>query len=75
MFALKSFNYDILQSELKVFEIHCNTVYFQLTVYNYKGSPCYRCLHPLPPNPQFVTNCSDGGVLGVGESNYCSFQK
>ncbi|XP_037603467.1 adenylyltransferase and sulfurtransferase MOCS3 [Sebastes umbrosus] len=37
----------------------------QLTVYNYHGGPCYRCLYPLPPPPETVTNCSDGGVLGV----------
>ncbi|XP_017567358.1 adenylyltransferase and sulfurtransferase MOCS3 isoform X1 [Pygocentrus nattereri] len=37
----------------------------QLTVYNYKGGPCYRCLYPTPPPPETVTNCSDGGVLGV----------
>ncbi|VDO05753.1 unnamed protein product, partial [Haemonchus placei] len=41
----------------------------QLTVYNYtdddgKRSPCYRCLFPTPPNPEHVTNCSEGGVLG-----------
>ncbi|XP_025090716.1 adenylyltransferase and sulfurtransferase MOCS3-like [Pomacea canaliculata] len=37
----------------------------QLTVYNYRGGPCYRCLYPKPPPPETVTNCSDGGVLGV----------
>ncbi|XP_067120551.1 adenylyltransferase and sulfurtransferase MOCS3 [Centruroides vittatus] len=37
----------------------------QLTVYNYDGGPCYRCLFPVPPPPETVTNCSDGGVLGV----------
>ncbi|KAJ8662138.1 hypothetical protein O0I10_001831 [Lichtheimia ornata] len=37
----------------------------QLTVYNYNGGPCYRCLHPVPPPAETVTNCSDGGVLGV----------
>ncbi|KAJ1985497.1 hypothetical protein H4R33_003999 [Dimargaris cristalligena] len=37
----------------------------QLTVYNYAGGPCYRCLFPVPPPPETVTNCSDGGVLGV----------
>ncbi|VDN25749.1 unnamed protein product, partial [Cylicostephanus goldi] len=26
--------------------------------------PCYRCLFPIPPNPDHVTNCSEGGVLG-----------
>ncbi|PIK54760.1 putative adenylyltransferase and sulfurtransferase MOCS3-like, partial [Apostichopus japonicus] len=29
------------------------------------GRPCYRCLFPRPPPPETVTNCSDGGVLGV----------
>ncbi|KAI9278210.1 adenylyltransferase [Phascolomyces articulosus] len=37
----------------------------QLTVYNHNGGPCYRCIHPVPPPPETVTNCSDGGVLGV----------
>ncbi|KAJ3413200.1 Molybdenum cofactor synthesis protein 3 [Chytridiales sp. JEL 0842] len=37
----------------------------QLTVYNYRGGPCYRCLFPTPPPPETVTNCSEGGVLGV----------
>ncbi|CAI2175944.1 18088_t:CDS:2 [Funneliformis geosporum] len=37
----------------------------QLTIYNYKGGPCYRCLFPKPPPPESVLNCSDGGVLGV----------
>ncbi|CAK8684933.1 unnamed protein product [Clavelina lepadiformis] len=43
----------------------------QLTIYHYKApdeenyGPCYRCLYPNPPAPETVTNCSDGGVLGV----------
>ncbi|KAJ3290972.1 Molybdenum cofactor synthesis protein 3 [Borealophlyctis nickersoniae] len=37
----------------------------QLTVYNHQGGPCYRCIFPKPPPPETVTNCSDGGVLGV----------
>ncbi|EDV23657.1 uncharacterized protein TRIADDRAFT_50356 [Trichoplax adhaerens] len=37
----------------------------QLTVYNCNNGPCYRCLFPTPPPPETVTNCSDGGVLGV----------
>ena len=39
----------------------------QLTVYNYPPGigPTYRCLFPAPPNPDTVTNCSDGGVVGV----------
>ena len=39
----------------------------QLTTYNYEGGPCYRCLFPKPPPPETVTNCSDGGVLGVSK--------
>ncbi|XP_053317234.1 adenylyltransferase and sulfurtransferase MOCS3 isoform X1 [Spea bombifrons] len=37
----------------------------QLTVYNHQGGPCYRCLFPTPPPPETVTNCADGGVLGI----------
>ncbi|KAI8895728.1 hypothetical protein BC833DRAFT_600248 [Globomyces pollinis-pini] len=37
----------------------------QLTVYNYNNGPCYRCIFPKPPPPETVTNCNDGGVLGV----------
>ena len=37
----------------------------QLTVYNYKNGPTYRCVFPEPPPPETVTNCSDGGVIGV----------
>ncbi|GBB86036.1 hypothetical protein RclHR1_12490003 [Rhizophagus clarus] len=37
----------------------------QLTVYNYKRGPCYRCLFPKPPPPESILNCADGGILGV----------
>ncbi|KAK8691148.1 hypothetical protein V6N13_074667 [Hibiscus sabdariffa] len=37
----------------------------QLTVYNYKGGPCYRCLFPTPPPTSACQRCSDSGVLGV----------
>ena len=33
-----------------------------MSVYNYKGGPCYRCLNPNPPS--YVGGCSDLGVLG-----------
>ncbi|OBZ90731.1 Adenylyltransferase and sulfurtransferase MOCS3 [Choanephora cucurbitarum] len=37
----------------------------QLTVYNYKNSPCFRCLHPVPPPAATVGRCVDSGVLGL----------
>ncbi|EXB63276.1 Adenylyltransferase and sulfurtransferase MOCS3 [Morus notabilis] len=37
----------------------------QLTVYNYNGGPCYRCLFPTPPPSTACQRCSDSGVLGV----------
>ncbi|XP_029449959.1 adenylyltransferase and sulfurtransferase MOCS3 isoform X2 [Rhinatrema bivittatum] len=37
----------------------------QLTIFNYHGSPCYRCLFPVPPPLETVTNCADSGVLGI----------
>ncbi|KAG0473507.1 hypothetical protein HPP92_014888 [Vanilla planifolia] len=37
----------------------------QLTVYHYKGGPCYRCLFPIPPPTAACQRCSDSGVLGV----------
>ncbi|KAM9064599.1 adenylyltransferase and sulfurtransferase MOCS3 [Sarcophilus harrisii] len=37
----------------------------QLTVYHYGDGPCYRCVFPRPPPAETVTNCADGGVLGV----------
>ncbi|PRQ31958.1 putative transferase [Rosa chinensis] len=37
----------------------------QLTVYNYNGGPCYRCLFPTPPPTTACQRCSDSGVLGV----------
>jgi len=37
----------------------------QVTVFNYKHGPTYRCLFPEPPAPGEVPNCSDIGVIGV----------
>lgn len=36
----------------------------QLTTYNFQGSPCYRCIYPVPPAASLVVNCDAGGVLG-----------
>jgi adenylyltransferase/sulfurtransferase len=37
----------------------------QLSVFNFKGGPTYRCLFPEPPEPGTVQNCAEAGVLGV----------
>lgn len=36
----------------------------QLSIYNYNGGPCYRCLFPIPPPADAVQTCGDGGILG-----------
>lgn len=37
----------------------------QVSVFNYKNGPSYRCLYPDPPNSAEVPNCSEVGVIGV----------
>jgi len=37
----------------------------QVTVFDSKNGPCYRCLYPTPPPPGLVPSCAEGGVLGV----------
>lgn len=37
----------------------------QVSVFNYKNGPTYRCLYPNPPQPETAPNCSEIGVLGV----------
>ena len=37
----------------------------QISVLNYKGGPCYRCLFPKAPPAELAPNCSAGGVIGV----------
>jgi adenylyltransferase/sulfurtransferase len=37
----------------------------QLSVFNYKNGPTYRCIFPDPPSAGSVPNCSEIGVLGV----------
>ncbi len=37
----------------------------QVSVFDAKNGPCYRCLYPEPPPPGLVPSCAEGGVLGV----------
>jgi molybdopterin/thiamine biosynthesis adenylyltransferase/rhodanese-related sulfurtransferase len=37
----------------------------QVSVFDAKQGPCYRCLFPEPPPPGTVPSCAEGGVLGV----------
>ena len=37
----------------------------QITVFNYRGGPTYRCLFPEPPAPDQIPDCNTHGVLGV----------
>jgi adenylyltransferase/sulfurtransferase len=37
----------------------------QVSVFDARRGPCYRCLYPDPPPPNLVPDCAAGGVLGV----------
>jgi len=37
----------------------------QVSVFDARSGPCYRCLYPEPPPPHLVPSCADAGVLGV----------
>ena len=37
----------------------------QVSVFNWRGGPTYRCLFPEPPDPGTVPNCAEAGVLGA----------
>ncbi len=37
----------------------------QVSVFDARRGPCYRCLFPHPPPPGSVPSCAEGGVLGI----------
>jgi sulfur-carrier protein adenylyltransferase/sulfurtransferase len=37
----------------------------QVSVFDARSGPCYRCLFPEPPPPGSVPSCAEGGVFGV----------
>src|SRR5512139_2732194 len=37
----------------------------QVSVFDARHGPCYRCLFPEPPPPGLLPSCAEGGVLGV----------
>ncbi|MBF6595276.1 MAG: molybdopterin-synthase adenylyltransferase MoeB [Thermaceae bacterium] len=37
----------------------------QVSLFNYRGGPCYRCLYPTPPQAGSVPSCAEAGVFGV----------
>jgi molybdopterin/thiamine biosynthesis adenylyltransferase/rhodanese-related sulfurtransferase len=37
----------------------------QVSLFDARHGPCYRCLYPEPPPPNLVPSCAEGGVLGV----------
>ncbi len=37
----------------------------QVSVFDARYGPCYRCLFPNPPPPGLVPSCAESGVLGI----------
>ena len=46
----------------------------QISLFDAKEGPCYRCLYEEPPPPGLVPSCAEGGVLGVLPSVVGSLQ-
>ena len=37
----------------------------QISIFNTRTGPCYRCIFPEPPSPGLIPSCDEGGVLGI----------
>ncbi len=37
----------------------------QVSVFDARRGPCYRCLFPEPPPPGLIPSCAESGVLGI----------
>ena len=46
----------------------------QLSVFNYRNGPSYRCLYPVPEDLSKISSCQDDGVLGTLPSMMGSMQ-
>ncbi len=46
----------------------------QISVFNYKNGPTYRCLYPTMPKADEVPNCNEHGVLGIVPGIVGNFQ-
>lgn len=46
----------------------------QVSVLNYKGGPCLRCIYPAPPAPGLVPTCAEGGSISPLAGIIGSFQ-
>src|SRR5712692_2702835 len=46
----------------------------QVSVFDARRGPCYRCLYREPPPPELVPSCAEGGVVGVVPGVICSLQ-
>jgi molybdopterin/thiamine biosynthesis adenylyltransferase/rhodanese-related sulfurtransferase len=46
----------------------------QVSVFDARYGPCYRCVFPNPPLPGVVPDCGEGGVFGVLPGTIGTFQ-